>query len=174
MANPLFGTTTMHVAAWFSQWGEPEARNFLERLKQNQVRLASSNGEVKRLVVNGEVTFGLVDTDDAYEALKAKAPVSVVYPDQNDFGTLFMPTAVLLLRGGPNPEGSKKLIDHLLTAQTEAMLLKSGGFIPLRSDVDQTSEIPNLSRIKTTPVDYGQIAVTMGRIQPYLKQWVGL
>jgi iron(III) transport system substrate-binding protein len=138
------------------------------------VRLASSNGEVKRLVVNGEVTFGLADTDDAFEALRAKAPVAVVYPDQDDSGTLFMPTAVLLLRRGPNPEAGKKLIDHLLTSRTEAMLLKSGGYLPLRSDVENPAAIPRSGQVKKIPADYSQIAVTMERIQPYLRQWVGL
>src|SRR5262245_13554267 len=47
IANPLFGTTTMHVAALFTKWGEAPARGFLERLKANGVRIASSNGEVK-------------------------------------------------------------------------------------------------------------------------------
>src|SRR5262249_29653341 len=50
MANPLFGTTTMHVAALFALWGDEKARAFLGELKANDIRLASSNGEVKRLV----------------------------------------------------------------------------------------------------------------------------
>ena len=33
MANPVFGTTTMHVAAWFSVWGEEEAQAFLAEVK---------------------------------------------------------------------------------------------------------------------------------------------
>src|SRR5262249_21070214 len=49
LANPLFGTTTMHVAALFTAWGEDKGRAFLEDLKRNQARIASSNGEVKRL-----------------------------------------------------------------------------------------------------------------------------
>ena len=41
----------MHVAALFSAWGDEEAKAFLNRLKENNVRIASSNGEVKRLEV---------------------------------------------------------------------------------------------------------------------------
>lgn len=78
IANPMFGTTTMHVAAWFSHWGEEETRAFLTAIKENQVRIVSSNGVVKRLVVAGEVTFGLTDTDDAFVAMQVGAPVELV------------------------------------------------------------------------------------------------
>src|SRR5215204_2487267 len=111
IANPLFGTTTMHVAALFATWGDENARKFLNDLKANGVRIASSNGEVKRLVVAGEVAFGLTDTDDANEAIKEGAAVEVVYPDQQGMGTLVMPTTVVLLRGAPHAENARKLID---------------------------------------------------------------
>ena len=35
IANPLFGTTTMHVAALFARWGDEPARAFLGALKAN-------------------------------------------------------------------------------------------------------------------------------------------
>src|SRR6185436_15342315 len=70
IANPLFGTTTMHVAAWSVLWGEGGVRKFLQELKDAGAKIASSNGEVKRLVASGEVTVGLTDTDDAQEAIK--------------------------------------------------------------------------------------------------------
>ena len=65
----------MHAAALLTVWGETAARSFLSGLKANGVRVASSNGELKRLVSTGEVAFGLADTDDASEALKEGAPV---------------------------------------------------------------------------------------------------
>jgi iron(III) transport system substrate-binding protein len=83
IANPLFGTTTMHVAALFVAWGDEAARQFLTDLRTNGVRIASSNGEVKRLVVGGEVAFGLTDTDDANEAIKEGAPVEIASATQS-------------------------------------------------------------------------------------------
>src|SRR3546814_20918546 len=92
----------MHAAALFATLGEDEASRFFEALKANDVRIAGSNGEVRRLVVAGEVTFGLTDTDDAYEAVQDGAPVAIVYPDRQGMGTLVIPTSVVLIRGGPN------------------------------------------------------------------------
>ena len=98
IANPIYGTTTMHAAALFDIWGDAAAQEFFESLRSNEVRVAASNGEVKRLVTAGEVAFGLTDTDDARQALLDGHRVRVVYPDQSGMGTLVMPTSVVLLQ----------------------------------------------------------------------------
>jgi iron(III) transport system substrate-binding protein len=174
MANPLFGTTTMHVAALFSVWGEEKTRQFLEDFKKNKGRVASSNGEVKRLVAAGEVTFGLTDTDDANEAVKEGAPVEVVYPDQDDLGTLVMPTTAVLMKGGPHPETGKKLIDFLISADTEKRMAEAAAHMPLRAGVPTPRGVRSVADIKAMSVDYARVADEMERIQPWLKQWVGL
>lgn len=174
IANPLFGTTTMHVAALFSVWGEAQARAFLDAVKANGVRIASSNGEVKRLVVAGEVDVGLTDTDDANEALKEGAPVDVVYPDAESFGTLVMPTAVVLMRGAPHPETGQRLVDYLLSAETETRMAEAGAHMPLRAGVKTPSGVRVVSDIRAMEVDFGRVALEMERIQPWLRQWAGL
>ncbi len=174
IANPLFGTTTMHVAAWFASWGEAAAREFLDDLKANQVRIASSNGEVRRLVTGGEVTFGLTDTDDAAEALESGAPVELVYPDQEGMGTLVMPTSVVLLRGGPHPENARRLLDFLLSATAERLMAEQAAHMPLRSDVPLPDGVRGVQSIVAMEVDYGRVAAEMKRMQPWLRSWVGL
>jgi iron(III) transport system substrate-binding protein len=174
MANPLFGTTTMHVAALFSVWGDERARAFLDRLRSNDVRIASSNGEVKRLVVAGEVAVGLTDTDDANEALKEGAAVDVVYPDQDTFGTLVMPTAVVLMRRAPHADAGRKLVDFLLSAETERRMAESAAHMPLRSGIATPAGVRSVASIRAMTVDYARVADEMERIQPWLRQWAGL
>lgn len=174
IANPLFGTTTMHVAALFSAWGEERAKAFLNELKENEVRIASSNGEVKRLVASGEIAFGLTDTDDANEALGDGAPVRVVYPDQQGMGTLVMPTVAVLIKGGPHPEAGKKLIDCLLSAEVERRMAQSAAHMPLRAGVEVPESVRAASSLKAMEIDYQAVAQTMERIQPWLREWVGL
>jgi iron(III) transport system substrate-binding protein len=173
IANPIFGTTTMHVAALFATWGDDKARNFLRSLKDNSIRIASSNGEVKRLVVSGEVAFGLTDTDDAYQAIESGAPVAVIYPDQDGMGTLFMPTTVVLIKAGPNPNGGQRLIDCLLSADVEKRMADSAAHMPLRPGVKAPSKVRAASEIKAMEVDYANVGAVMERIQPWLRQWVG-
>ncbi|MBW2453986.1 MAG: extracellular solute-binding protein [Deltaproteobacteria bacterium] len=174
IANPLFGTTTMHVAALFVAWGSERARRFMKQLKDAGVRIVSSNGEVKRLVVAGEITFGLTDTDDANEALKAGAPVEVVYPDQDELGTLAMPTTVVLIKGRPHPEHGKLLVDFLISAGVEKQLAEAGAHMPLRKGVVAPGTVRSVSSIRAMSVDYAKVAREMESIQPWLRQWAGL
>lgn len=174
IANPLFGTTTMHVAALSCAWGEEAAKTFLGKLEDNHTRVASSNGEVKRLVASGEVAFGLTDTDDASEALAAGAPVRVVYPDQDGFGTLVMPTVAVLIKGGPHPGSGRKLIDCLLSAEVEQRMADSAAHMPLRPGVRVPENVRRVDGIKTMEVDYAAVAKAMEQIQPWLQRWAGL
>ncbi len=174
IANPLFGTTTMHVAALFAAWGDEEARRFLEALRRNEVRVASSNGEVRRLVVGGEVAWGLADTDDANEALKEGAPVEVVYPDQDGLGVLVMPTSVVLIRGGPHPETGRKLVDFLLSPDVERQMAESAAHMPLRHGVPLPPGGRSVEDLRAMRVDYGQLGEVMQRIQPWLRDWTGM
>ena len=174
IANPLFGTTTMHIAALSATWGEEQARAFLTALKANSARIVSSNGEVKRLVATSEIAFGLADTDDGFEALKEGAPVEVVYPDQDGMGALVMPTSAVLVKGGPHPETGRKLVDYLLTPDVERRMADSAAHMPLRPEVPVPQGLKRVSDIKAMQVDYARVADEMERIQPWLRQWVGL
>lgn len=174
IANPLFGTTTMHVAALFSAWGAKRAKAFLEQLKENGTRVASSNGEVKRLVASGEIAFGLTDTDDAHEATAEGAPVRVVFPDQEGMGTLVMPSVAVLIKGGPHPRAGRRLIDCLLSGEVERRMAERAAHMPLRPGVRAPTGVRSVERIRAMKVDYAEVARTMERIQPWLRQWVGL
>jgi iron(III) transport system substrate-binding protein len=174
LANPLFGTTTMHVAALFSIWGEARTRSFLDEMKANGVRVASSNGEVKRLVAAGEVAFGLTDTDDATDALREGANVQVVYPDQDELGTLVMPTSVVLLRRAPHAETGRVLIDYLLSAEVEQRLAESAAQMPLRAGIATKANVRSAASLRSMPVDYARVSEQIELQQPWLRQWVGL
>lgn len=171
IANPLFGTTTFHFAALFSTLGDDRAKLFLEKLKANGVVIATSNGDVKKRVVKGEVACGLTDTDDAYEAIKEGADVGIVFLDQGAIGSLVMPNTVNLIHHAPNPDNGKKLIDYLLSKKTEAKLAKSCAQMPLHAGVSIPSDVPSLDGIVAMKIDYGLTAHKLQEIQKYLKEW---
>lgn len=154
IAKPLFGTTATQVAAL--QARDPVAcRAWLESLRANQVVVCAGNADVKDRVAQGELCFGLTDTDDANLALLAGAPVRVVFPDQgpDEPGTLLIPNAVALLKGAPHPEAAKRLIDAILTPELEASLARSrSAQVPLRAHTERPAWIPQDLRV--TPVDW--------------------
>ncbi len=172
IANPLFGTTTFHIAALFSLIGDEDAKQFLSDLKNNNVIIATSNGDVKKRVMQGEVSCGLTDTDDAYEALKEGANIGIVFLDQGGIGSLIMPNTVNLIKNSHHSENGKKLMDYLLSKETEGELAKSCAQMPLHKGVEIPKNIPSLDHIIPMKIDYDQASQKLEEIQNYLKEWV--
>src|SRR5438132_5682777 len=176
IANPLFGTTTDYVAALFTMWGDERGRTFMNEMKNNGVKITTSNGESADFVAAGQVDFSLVDSDDAVNRKKQGKPVEIVYPDQdaNGLGVLILPNAVALIKGGPHPENGKQLIDYLLSRSTERKLAFADcAQIPLHSGVDTPPEVRRIEDIKPMGVGYADLARKMEEIQPFLKEWAG-
>jgi len=172
IANPLFGTTTFQIAAIFSAVGDEKAKRFLDSLKINKVVIATSNGDVKKRVVKGEVACGLTDTDDANEAIKEGANVGVVFLDQKGIGSLIIPNTVSLIKKEKISENAKKLFDYLLSEQTEAILAKSCAQMPLHKGVETPAGVPSLDKIVPMNIDYAETAKKLREIQDYIKNWI--
>lgn len=126
MARPLFGTAATHAAALFVTWGRDRTMAWFRRLRNRGVRFVDGNSVVRDMVARGEVDLGLTDSDDACGAVGQGRPVRAVWPDQNGQGTLLIPGSVALIAGRPANEGARALAAWLLSAQAEAMLVKSG------------------------------------------------
>lgn len=174
IANPLFGTTSVHMAALFIVLGDEKARRFLNDLKANGVKIVSSNGEVKRLVARGEVKAGITDTDDANIAIQEGSPVKVIFPDQTGIGTLIMPNMVCLIKNSPNQKNGKKLIDYLLSKEVEKSLAwATCAQMPLRYDVRTPADVLTIDAVRGMDINYYDIAKKMDEIREFLKQWAG-
>lgn len=173
IANPLFGTTSMHAAAIFVVLGDEKGRDYFKGLTKNKVRMVSSNGEVRRRVSEGDCAVGITDTDDAYQAVRDKKPVKVVFPDENGLGTLLVPNVAVLIARAPNQKGGKKFIDFLLKPETEKILAESDAAqMPLRKDIDVPSDILPISKVKAMSVDYQTVAKKLEEIsRGFLKEW---
>ena len=140
VAEPQFGTTRTHVAAMFAALGPPRAKQFLSDLLANEARIVDGNAMVKNLVARAHpdaspVYVGLTDTDDVLSGQADGEPVAMVYPDQDELGTLVIPSTVCLIRGAPHPQAARRLIDYLVSAEVESQLAGGrAGFIPVRPD----------------------------------------
>ena len=177
ISNPLFGTTTSQVAALFIVWGDQRARDFMTALKDNRTAVSTSNGESADFVADGRYDFSLVDSDDAVNRMRQGRPVVMVYPDQGpgDIGCFIVPNAVVLIEGGPHPDTARRLVDYLLTRETERKLAFADcAQLPLHPGVPMPPELKPLRDIRVMPVNYAEMARKLVDIQPYLKDWMGL
>jgi iron(III) transport system substrate-binding protein len=138
VARPLTGTTLTHFTALRRALGDDGFERFFELLQQNDVKWLASNGATMRETVAGHVAWAFTDTDDYHVARTKGHNVACVFPDQGEgqLGTMLIPNSVALVKGGPDPEGSRRLIDRILAAETEALLATAAGAqIPLRPSV---------------------------------------
>jgi iron(III) transport system substrate-binding protein len=178
MAKPQFGTTATQAACLFAALGPAAARDYYTRLRENDVRIVAGNKQVATGVGEGRFAFGVTDTDDALEELTAGKPVAVVFPDKDGhkdhpkLGVLYLPNTLALVKGGPNPAGGKKLIDHLLRPETEKRLAEGGGFqIPLNPAV--TAKLPPTilrpDKVARMAVDFAAAADRWDEVQEFLR-----
>ncbi|MFC1925641.1 extracellular solute-binding protein [Chloroflexota bacterium] len=126
IAHPLFGTTATHAAALYAVLGQEEGKAFFQDLHDRGVKVLDGNSVVRDQVADGRLMMGLTDTDDACGALRNGAPVTIIFPDQDEMGTLVIPNTVSLIAGAPHPEEAKALIDFLLSREVEEMSIESG------------------------------------------------
>ena len=176
VANPLFGTTTSWFAALFTVWGDDKARDFMKSMKENGTKISTSNGESTMLVANKEFLFSLVDSDDATNAMRNGKPVWQIVPDQEEggLGCLVLPNVTVLIKGGPNPENGRRLIDYLLSPETELELAFADcAQIPLHEGVESPDDVIKIEELKVMKVDFEAISKKLLDIQPYLKEWAG-
>ena len=146
MAKPLFGTTATQAACLFAVLGADEAKEYYRGL-QGQRRAGragqqAGGGVGRRGAHAGRAgAVGVTDTDDALDEIEAGHPVAMIFPDRDrpkdrPLGTLFIPNTLCIIKGGPNPEGARKLVDYLLSPEVEGRLAESASHqIPLNPQV---------------------------------------
>jgi iron(III) transport system substrate-binding protein len=162
MARPLTGTTLTHLTALYVSWGEEKTRAWVERAlgPESPLSFQQSNGQVMRLVREGQMAWGLTDTDDYNVAREMGFPVAAVYPDQGEGkpGTLVIPNTVAILANAPHPENARKLVDFILSRQVEARLAASeSAQIPVRADVERPAHVRSAAELTVLAVDWVEV-----------------
>ncbi|HZT80616.1 MAG TPA: extracellular solute-binding protein [Gemmataceae bacterium] len=181
MARPQFGTSATMAACLFQALGQEQARAFYLGLKENGVQIAPGNKQVAEWVAAGrspggqKAAVGITDTDDALDQVKAGKRVAMIFPDRgkDDIGTLFIPNTVAILKGDPNPDGARKLVDYLLSPEVEARLAESeSAQIPLNPEVKARppKEIETPATVKAMAVDWEKAAALWDEVQDFLQE----
>ena len=168
MATPLFGTTATQAACLFQSWGHVKAEDFYRSLNANGVELVTGNKQVAVGVGRGQYAIGMTDTDDAMAEIDQGRPVAMIFPEGE---TLFIPNTVAMIKGSPNPDGARKLIDYLLSPAVEIKLAKSASKqIPLNPEVkiDTLEPIKTPQTVRPLPVDFALAAESWKESQAFL------
>lgn len=161
MAKPLFGTTATHAACLFAALGDEAARKFFSDVRNNGTQILSGNKTVATSVSEGRIAFGLTDTDDAIIEVESGCPVRIVYPDSQagGSGVLFIPNTVAIVRGAPNPDAARKLVDYILSPEVEIALARAeSAQIPLNTTVTEKTRVCRPGEVEDMKVDFNRAA----------------
>jgi iron(III) transport system substrate-binding protein len=174
MARPLTGTTATHGTVLFQLLGEEKAQAFFEGVVANDAHMAPGNAHLMRQVRKGEYAFGFTDTDDFNVARLDGFPVAAVYPDQGAGhpGTLVIPNSVAMIKGCPNPENARKLIDYILSTEIEEKLaFADSAQIPLRTTVKHPDHVKLPGKdFRAMEVDFEKAATEYDKRQEYFRE----
>lgn len=165
VSNPLFGTASFQAAALDAILGEEGTRRYYDALEKKGIRVVPGNSVVRDLVVAGQATLGLTDSDDACGAVRKGAKVHVFLPRQ----TLMIPATVAIVKGAPHQEAARKLVDFLLGPKTEAMLVEAG-FCQLRLHEGSPEPCLKLPQPDLYDVDLATIADHLQRTSATLRE----
>ena len=175
VAIPLTGTTYTHAVAMLvrdADAGKAFWTQVADRVQKGEVKAFPGNGAVMQRVKDPKngIAWGMTDTDDAYSAITEGAPVAVVYPDQAEGkpGTVLIPNTVALIQGAPNPEAGRKLLEWLVSKDTEALLARGPtAQMPLREDV------PVPAHVKKPGKDFRAAVVDWQAVGAKREDWLG-
>lgn len=159
LGNPMFGTTRGHVAAMFAMWGKERTTGFLVNLKDAGALVLDGNSSALRAVIDGRAEMCMTDTDDVWVAQRDGASLAIKYLDMGDGGTLWIPSSVALIEGGPNRANGELLVDYLVSEDVERMLAQSRSRnVPVRAAL---CESLGIDKVNTSNVSYRDIASVM-------------
>ncbi len=125
IAKPLYGTTLTQYCVYWHLWGTDKLKSWNADLLKRGIRVVTGNATVKNLVAQGVCHWGLTDTDDFFLAVDDGSPVAMVPVTLENQQTICIPNTVAIIEGTQHRDEARKLVDFLLSAETELALANS-------------------------------------------------
>jgi putative spermidine/putrescine transport system substrate-binding protein len=104
----------------------------LRTLKDNLVVVADDGPTQVRMLAQGEAWVAAMTAGAAFKAAEEGLKIKFVLPQE---GSGVLSNVIALVKGGPNPEGAKKFMNHVLSANVMKKSSDALGAPPLRNDI---------------------------------------
>lgn len=124
-AKPIFGTTLPHFSVLWRDSGPEYVKEFHTQLLQRGAKVLAGNSTVKNAVADRVCDFGWTDTDDYFVAKDAGKPVDILPVRTEEGSTICIPNSVAIIKGSTRQADAERLVEFLLSQQTELMLARS-------------------------------------------------
>ena len=131
--------------------GKEDGWDFIKKLYDNlDGKIVDSSGKCHKMVADGEFYVGLT-LEKAAVQYKDDPSVGFVYPKD---GTSAVPDGVALVKGCPNEENAKLIIDFVTTKECQTEQSGNWGRRPVRSDMEVGEGMAKLEDIPLVDYDF--------------------
>jgi iron(III) transport system substrate-binding protein len=146
--DPSFTSLQLSVVGMLSQklgW------DYYEKLRRNDMMIVQGNQQVSDNLKRGErlIAAGALDSYAADDR-KEGHPIATVYPTE---GAFIIPSPTSVVKDSPNPHAAKAFAAFMITPEVQKMFPEDGGYAA-RTDIAPPPGSPDLTTLKTIPVDY--------------------
>ena len=135
------GTGYMNLNAWIQMFGEENAWEYAEGLLENTKFLTHSGSAPCSMAAQGEVAIGISSAFFVEHLLKRKAPIKIVVPSE---GVGWEIGAVALIKGSPQQEAAKKIIDIASSDEIAKLSASFAGITArpefIRADIQESAD----------------------------------
>ena len=125
MAKPLYGTTLTHYTVLWQTLGADGLKAWHKESRARGLLELNGNAAVKDAVAEGVCDLGFTDTDDFFDARDDGKTVAVEPVRLADKRTIVIPNSVAIIRGTRRENEGRRLVDFLLSEETELALSRS-------------------------------------------------
>ena len=125
IAKPLYGTTLTHYSVLWQRWGREKLIAWHSEMRAGGARELGGNAAVKDAVAAGACDLGFTDTDDFFDAKDAGKPVAMRPVRLEGGATICIPNTVAVIRGTRREPDARRLVNFLLSSETELALARS-------------------------------------------------
>jgi 2-aminoethylphosphonate transport system substrate-binding protein len=173
-SNPLTAADGMAMIVLLEKfWGEKKTFDYLEMLEQSIKFHTRSTSYLDVLVGRGEITLAngnlQTDMDDKAHGGMVIEPRFLRPAGAPKPVTFYFPNTVSLVRGGPNPEGGKALIEYLLSKPVQTRLVEFFG-LPARNDIGGNAQAlaAALKDVEIVQIDWNHV---LGKQKEWQERW---
>lgn len=161
------GTAYTVLASLIQLMGEDEAFEYLKKLHKNIPEYPKSGGAPISRAALGEVAIGINFIHDTIKFMKEGQPIIPVIPTD---GTGYEVGGLSIIKGAPNLEAAKKLVDWTLTARAQELAAPTGSYqLPTNVNAHVPEEAVPLSSVNVVDYDFVWAASERDRL---MDRWV--
>ncbi len=132
--------------------GESFTRDFLFKLKENDILFLDGGPEVRKAVGRGQIALGLLNHYHfQLELQENNSPIGIIYPDQgaNDIGILVNAAGAGIMKGAKNAKQAEAFLNFLVSPPAQELFAKLNYEWPLLPGIATASSVRLMETVKS-------------------------